>query len=41
VADVAPLPPGDSRGLTIFYVTIAWVFGGYFAATVIMTLLGA
>jgi hypothetical protein len=39
--DVAPLSPGDSRGFTLFYATIAWVFGGYFAATVMMTLLGA
>jgi hypothetical protein len=41
VVDVAPLPSGDSRGLSLFYATIAWVFGGYLAATVITTLLGA
>jgi hypothetical protein len=41
VSDVAPLPAGDSRGLSLFYATIAWVFGGFFAATALTTLLGA
>jgi hypothetical protein len=40
VVDVAPLPRGDSRGLTLFYASIAFVFGGYFAATVVTTLVG-
>jgi len=41
VVDVAPLPAGDSRGLTLFYLTVALIFGGYFAATVVTTLVGA
>jgi hypothetical protein len=41
VSHVAPLPAGDSRGLSLFYATIAWVFGGFFAATALTTLLGA
>ena len=40
VVDVAPLPAGDSRGLTLFYLTVALIFGGYFAATVLTTLVG-
>lgn len=40
VVDVAPLPAGDSRGLTLFYLTVALIFGGYFAATVVTTLVG-
>ncbi|HZO61654.1 MAG TPA: hypothetical protein VFB35_01595 [Gaiellaceae bacterium] len=40
VEDVAPLPAGDSRGLTLFYLSIALIFGGYFGATVITTLVG-
>ena len=40
VQDVAPLPPGDSRGLTLFYVAVALIFGGYFGATVVTTLIG-
>ena len=40
VIDVAPLPAGDPRGLTLFYLTVALIFGGYFAATVVTTLVG-
>ena len=40
VVDVAPLPAGDSRGLTLFYLAVALIFGGYFAATVVTTLVG-
>jgi hypothetical protein len=40
VVDVAPLPAGDPRGLTLFYLTVALIFGGYFAATVVTTLVG-
>jgi hypothetical protein len=40
VVVVAPLPAGDSRGLTLFYLTVALIFGGYFAATVVTTLVG-
>ena len=40
VIDVAPLPAGDPRGLTLFYLAVALIFGGYFAATVVTTLVG-
>jgi hypothetical protein len=40
VVDVAPLPAGDARGLTLFYLDVALIFGGYFAATVVTTLVG-
>ena len=40
VVDVAPLPAGDSRGLTLFYLVVALIFGGYFAATIVTTLVG-
>src|SRR5262249_35456854 len=40
VVDVAPLPAGDSRGLALFYLDVALIFGGYFAATVVTTLVG-
>jgi len=40
VVDVAPLPAGDSRGLTLFYLAVALIFGGYFGATVVTTLVG-
>jgi hypothetical protein len=40
VVDVAPLPAGDPRGLTLFYLTVALIFGGYFAATIVTTLVG-
>jgi hypothetical protein len=35
VTDVKPLPPKDSNGTATFYGMIAWVFGGYIAATLI------
>jgi hypothetical protein len=40
VVDVAPLPPGDPRGLTLFYLAVALIFGGYIAATLVTTLVG-
>jgi hypothetical protein len=40
VVDVAPLPSGDPRGLTLFYLTVALIFGGYIAATFVTTLIG-
>jgi hypothetical protein len=40
VEDVAPLQPGDPRGTSLFYLAVALSFGGYFAATVVSTLLG-
>jgi hypothetical protein len=35
VTDVKPLPPKDPNGTAIFYAMIAWVFGGYIAATLV------
>jgi ABC-2 family transporter len=35
VTDVKPLPPKDPNGTAAFYAMIAWVFGGYIAATLI------
>ena len=40
VEDVAPLPEEDSRGVTPFYLVLAWVVGGYLGATVIGLLRG-
>jgi hypothetical protein len=40
VEDVAPLPSGDSKGLSLFYLVVALIFGGYFAATIVTTLAG-
>jgi hypothetical protein len=40
VVDAAPLPASDSLGLTLFYLTVALVFGGYLAATIVTTLVG-
>lgn len=40
VQDVAPLPDWDPNGTTLFYLVVAWVFGGYFAATVLGLLAG-
>jgi hypothetical protein len=35
VTDVKPLPPKDPNGTAAFYAMIAWMFGGYIAATLI------
>ncbi|HEY1516347.1 MAG TPA: ABC transporter permease [Solirubrobacteraceae bacterium] len=35
VIDVKPLPPKDPNGTAAFYAMIAWMFGGYIAATLI------
>ena len=35
VSDVKPLPSSDPNGTAAFYAVIAWMFGGYFAATLI------
>jgi hypothetical protein len=35
VTDVKPLPSNDPNGTTPFYGVIAWMFGGYIAATLI------
>jgi hypothetical protein len=36
-----PLESGDPRGLTATYLVFAWVFGGYFCATVLTTVAGS
>ena len=35
VQDVKPLAASDPNGTSLFYVVIAWVFGGYFAAVLL------
>ncbi len=35
VQDVKPLSASDPNGTSLFYVVIAWVFGGYFAAVLL------
>ncbi|HEU0164108.1 MAG TPA: hypothetical protein VFQ54_03630, partial [Thermomicrobiales bacterium] len=40
VEHVHLLDSGDPRGLTTIYLVLAWVFGGYFCATVLTTLRG-
>ena len=35
VQDVKPLGASDPNGTSLFYVVIAWVFGGYFAAVLL------
>jgi hypothetical protein len=35
VTDVKPLPPTDPNGTAAFYAVVAWMFGGYIAATLI------
>jgi hypothetical protein len=35
VQDVKPLGESDPNGTSLFYVVIAWVFGGYFAAVLL------
>jgi hypothetical protein len=35
VTDVKPLPRKDPNGTAAFYAVIAWMFGGYFASTLI------
>ena len=35
VSDVKPLPPKDPNGTAAFYAVVAWMFGGYIAATLI------
>ena len=41
VEHVRPLGAEDPRGLTAVYLVLGWVFGGYFCATVLTTLVGA
>jgi len=35
VRDVKPLPAGDPRGLSPFYLVVGWVVGGYLGATIL------
>lgn len=35
--DLTPLPANDPNGISAFYAVISWVFGGYFAATLLGT----
>jgi hypothetical protein len=35
VVDLAPLPASDPNGTSAFYAVVAWVFGGYLAATLL------
>jgi hypothetical protein len=35
VQDVKPLSASDPNGTSLFYIVIAWVFGGYFAAVLL------
>lgn len=35
VRDIAPLPRTDPRGLTVFYLVVGWVVGGYLTATIL------
>jgi hypothetical protein len=35
VTDIKPLPPTDPNGTAAFYAVVAWMFGGYIAATLI------
>ena len=38
---VAPLPAGDPRGISPFYVGLSWVFAGYLGAIILSALAGA
>jgi hypothetical protein len=40
VTHVKPLPPGDPRGLSPFYLIVGLLFGGYFGATILSVLGG-
>jgi hypothetical protein len=40
VTDAKPLRQEDSTGLSSLYMMIGWVFGGYFLATVLTTIVG-
>ncbi|WP_374773288.1 DUF3533 domain-containing protein [Streptomyces sp. NBC_01310] len=41
VTDVAPAAPGDSRGLSAFYLVIGWCVGGYLCAAILAISAGA
>ncbi len=41
VIDAVPAQPGDSRGLTGFYLVVGWLVGGYLAAALISIVHGA
>ncbi|MEV0268630.1 hypothetical protein AB0H43_07635 [Hamadaea sp. NPDC050747] len=41
VTDVKPLPSGDPRGLSGFYLVVGWTVGGYLVASALSVSLGA
>ncbi len=38
--DLAPLPSGDPKGLSVFYLAFSWVFGGYLGAIALNAIRG-
>jgi hypothetical protein len=40
VVDLAPLPASDSTGISLFFLVIAWMLGGYAGATALALVLG-
>jgi hypothetical protein len=40
VADLAPLPASDATGISLFFLVIAWMLGGYVGATTAALILG-
>jgi len=40
VVDLAPLPASDSSGISLFFLVIAWMLGGYVGATALGMMLG-
>ncbi|MGH3190712.1 MAG: hypothetical protein ACRDOL_26310, partial [Streptosporangiaceae bacterium] len=40
VVDLAPLPASDSTGISLFFLVIAWMLGGYVGATTVALMLG-
>jgi hypothetical protein len=40
VVDLAPLPAPDSTGISLFFLVIAWMLGGYVGATALALVLG-
>jgi hypothetical protein len=40
VVDLAPLPASDAAGISLFFLVIAWMLGGYVGATALALVLG-
>jgi len=40
VVDLAPLPASDATGISLFFLVIAWMLGGYVGATALALVLG-